>query len=384
MRVLLVANTAASMVWFREPLMRTLVAAGHRVFVAAPDGWGVERILACGASFLPLFQAHGWSFGASERLAANYHDPTQDLEAIRDLRRVCRTVRPDVVLAYTHKMSLLTPVAARLAGVSRVHGMITGLGFPNLTGGPRETVMRAAFHASLAAAGALSTSLIVLNPDNEAELLERRVVPRSKLWCMDGEGVDVDKYAAPPPRWERGAATFLMVARLVGYKGVREYVQAAREVRATHPGARFLLAGGIDTAHPSAVQQRELDEWRNEGVITLVGHVSDIRSVLHEAHVFVLPSLETEGLPMSSMEAMAASRPILTTAVPGNRETVVEGVNGRLVPARDARALASAMRELLDHPELGPTWGAASQALCAERFAADKVNAALLHHLGLR
>lgn len=383
MRVLLVANTAASMVWFREPLMRTLVAAGHRVFVAAPDGWGVDRILACGASFVPLFQAHGWSFGAAEKLAANYHDPTQDLEAIWDLRRICRTVRPDVVLAYTHKMSLLTPIAARSAGVPRVHGMITGLGFPNLKGGPRETAMRAAFHASLAAAGALSNSLIVLNPDNEAELLQRRVVPASKLWCMDGEGVDVDKYAAPPPTWSAGATTFLMVARLVGYKGVREYVQAAREVRTTHPDATFLLAGGIDTSHPSAVTQAELDAWRAEGVITLVGHVSDIRTVLHEAHVFVLPSLETEGLPMSSMEAMAASRPILTTAVPGNRETVIDGVNGRLVPPRDAVALASAMREFLDHPERGPAWGAASRRLCAERFSADKVNAALLAHLGL-
>ena len=80
---------------------------------------------------------------------------------------------------------------------------------------------------------------------------------------------------------------------------------------------------------------------------------------------------------------MAASRPILTTAVPGNRETVVEGVNGRLVPPRDAVALASAMREFLDHPERGPAWGAASRRLCAERFSADTVNAALLAHLGL-
>lgn len=382
MRVLLVPNTAASMVWFREPFLRALTALGHRTWVAAPDGWGVDRILATGASFVPLFQHQGWAWGAAEKLDTSYANPLKDLSLIRDARRVCRVVRPDLVLSYTHKMSVLVPWAARAAGVPRVHGMITGLGQVNLAGGPKELAVRAAFLASVRVAARMSDSLILLNHDNQSDLV-RAGVPAERTFLLDGEGVDTERYAADPLPWARGEATFLMVARLVRFKGVEAFIEAAREVRRTHPRARFLLAGTSDPLHPSSVPPDVLARCAAEGTVELLGHVDDIRPVLFGAHVFVLPSWETEGLPMSIMEAMAASRPILTTAVAGNRETVEDGVNGYLVPPQQPAALAAAMRRLLDAPERAEEMGRASRARCLARFEQGRVNGALLKHLGL-
>lgn len=383
MRVLLVPNTAASMVWFRLPFLRSLVAAGHRVWVAAPDGWGVDRIVETGASFLPVFQTQGWAFGTNEALSGSYTDPTRDLRFVRDLRRICQVVRPDLALAYTHKMSVLTPFAARAAGVQHVHGMITGLGYANLRGSLRQEALRQAFHASVRAAAALSDSLILLNRDNLDEARACRLAPASKLFLMDGEGVDVEHFAADPHVGERGALTFLMAARLVRYKGVYEFVAAARALRTSYPRARFVLAGASDGNHPSSVSPDDLAAWRAEGIVELPGHVADLRPLLREAHAFVLPSSPTEGLPVSILEAMAMARPVITTDVPGNRDAVVHEQTGLIVPSGDAPALAAAMARLLDEPSLGPAWGAAGRARACARFAHDVVNTSLLTHLGL-
>jgi glycosyltransferase involved in cell wall biosynthesis len=176
---------------------------------------------------------------------------------------------------------------------------------------------------------------------------------------------------------------FLTVARLVRHKGIYEVVDAARQVRRTHPNARFILAGSSDGRHPDAVPEAVLAAWRREGVVELVGQVEDVRPLLRECTCFVLPSDATEGLPMSLMEAMSASRPLITSRVAGNRETVEEGENGHLVPYGDAGALTSAMRRLASDADLVRSMGASSRRIAERRFDHRVVNVALMNHLGL-
>ncbi|MCB9679922.1 MAG: glycosyltransferase family 4 protein [Alphaproteobacteria bacterium] len=383
MRVLLVPNTAASMVWFRLPFLQALVARGHRAWVAAPEGTGVDRILATGVGFVPVFQSQGWALGGDASAKASYTDPFVDLAYVRDVHRICRVLRPDLVLAYTHKLTLLVPPAARAAGVRRVHGMVTGMGPAHLRGGPRQELTRQAFHATLRAASAALDSMIVLNRDNLDDVRRLALAPFCTPWLMDGEGVDTEAFDAPAPRPEAGRVTFLMVARLVRYKGVEVFAQAARRVKAQYPHARFVLVGGVDPNHPDAVPEATLQSWRDEGIVELPGFVSDMARVYADADVFVLPSDETEGLPMSIMEAMAMRRPILTTAVPGNRETVEDGVNGWRFAKGDVAGLAGHMQALLAAPERVTAMGEASRDRCVRRFDHRVVNAALLDHLGL-
>jgi glycosyltransferase involved in cell wall biosynthesis len=382
-RVLLVANTAASMVWFRLPLLRALRSAGHQVWVMAPDGWGVDRILAESVSFLPLPHRQGFSVDAAGEGRHSYLDAFADLDTARAIRRACRTVRPDVVLAYTHKMAMLAAPAARAAGVRRVHAMVTGMGYAHLGGSPGRELLRQAYHAGLRVAGSLVDSMIVLNQDNLDDARRLRLAPAGRLFLLDGEGVDTEAYAAHPPELTPGAPVFLTVARLVRHKGVFEVVEAARQVRRSHPNARFVVAGSSDGRHPDAVPEATLAAWRQEGVVELVGQVDDVRPLLRACTTFVLPSDATEGLPMSLMEAMCASRPVVTTRVPGNREAVVDGENGLLVPYGDADALADALRALADDAARVRAMGAASRRLAERRFDHRVVNASLLDHLGL-
>ena len=378
---MLVPNTAASMAWFRLPFLRKLAARGHRTWVVAPEDAAVDRIVATGASFLPLHTTQGWA--AAGDTAGSYVNAANDVATIQHLYTACRMIRPDLVLSYTAKMAVLTPLAARAAGVPHIHGMVTGLGFAQLSHSRRAAARKLAFHAALGIAGRLSESIILLNPDNMDAVGRAGFLPPERLYWMDGEGVDAERFDAPAPTPEAGALTFLMVARLVRYKGVAAYAEAARSLRARYPRSRFLLAGGHDPGPPDSIPLADLEAWRREGIVEQLGHVSDMAALYAQADAFVLPSDETEGLPVSILEAMAMRRPVVTTAVPGNREAVEDGLNGFVVPPRDARALTAALQRLLDDPTLVPRMGEAGRQRVLGRFDHHIVDEALLAHLGL-
>jgi len=173
-----------------------------------------------------------------------------------------------------------------------------------------------------------------------------------------------------------------LMARMIPEKGVREYVTAARVVRETFPAARFLLAGWIEP-RGNAIPAAEIEAWRREGVIDFLGGLEDVRPALASAAVYVLPSYYREGVPRSILEAMAMGRPIITTDMPGCRETVVDGKNGFLVSPRSADALARAMLSLVENRERVVAMGAASRRMAEDRFGVESVNADMLSAMGL-
>jgi glycosyltransferase involved in cell wall biosynthesis len=176
--------------------------------------------------------------------------------------------------------------------------------------------------------------------------------------------------------------TFLLIGRVIRDKGVAEFVDAAKRVRLVHPEARFQLLGPLDS-NPTAISQEELDGWVASGAIEYLGRTPDVRPNLAAAHVCVLPSYG-EGMPRSVLEAMAMARPVITTDVPGCRETVVPERNGYLVPVRDAGALADAMIRLAEaSPERLAAMGAEGRKLAEERFDVRVVNRTIVEAMGL-
>jgi glycosyltransferase involved in cell wall biosynthesis len=162
---------------------------------------------------------------------------------------------------------------------------------------------------------------------------------------------------------------------------VTEYIEAARIVHRAHPEVHIQLLGALDP-NPSAISARELARWRTEGIVDYLGTTSDVRPFLARAHVCVLPSYG-EGMPRAILEAMATGRAILTTDVPGCRETVVAKRNGLLVPARDSQAIAEAMLQLIADPSGLERMGRESRAIAEERFDVHEVNRAILEALGV-
>ena len=149
----------------------------------------------------------------------------------------------------------------------------------------------------------------------------------------------------------------------------------------SHPNIRFLLLGSVDL-NPSSVLESEVKDWVNEGLIEWPGQVSDVRPWIAQANVFILPSYYREGLPRSTQEAMAMGRAVITTDMPGCRETVVDGANGYLVPVKNPRALALAMLRFIDQPLLASKMGSESLQMAKKRFSVHKINAEILAAIG--
>lgn len=307
-------------------------------------------------------------------------NPLRELGTLQALRRLLRELKPDAVLSYTIKPVIWGSLAAKQAGVPRVFSMITGLGyaFMSATSLKQRLVHRVACGLYRRALRG-TTGVFFQNRDDEALFRELGLLPASvPSTLINGSGVDLKQFQPVPLP---DAPVFLLMARLIADKGIREYRQAAIQVKQQVPQACFLLAGGLDE-NPTAITQPELDGWQAEGSIEYLGRLADVRPALRECSVYVLPSYR-EGTPRSTLEAMATGRPVVTTDSPGCRETVVDGENGLLVPVRNADALAAAMLKLARDPALRARMGAASLQLARERYDVYKVNEVIFDTMGL-
>lgn len=371
MRVLVLASFAPSLINFRGQLIADMVQAGHEVVASAPgsDDAVAAQLAARGARYQPA---------PIQRTGLN---PLFDVWSIARLTGLLRELRPEVLFSYTHKPVIYGSLAARLARVPQVFAMITGLGYAFTEGRQlgrcvlREVTTRLYRTSLRSAAG-----VFFQNPDDLAEFRRLAIVSdRHRLIRVNGSGVDVDRFAYAPPA--SGPPTFLLIARLLRDKGIGEYVEAARLLRARHPQARFRLLGAADT-NPAAIAPAEIERWHAEGVIDYLGEAPDVRPFLHDSTVYVLPSYR-EGTPRTVLEAMACGRAVITTDAPGCRETVTPGDNGFLVPVGDAPALAEAMERFILEPELARSMGLRSRALAEEKYDVRRVNAVMLGAMGL-
>jgi glycosyltransferase involved in cell wall biosynthesis len=355
----------------RGPMIRDFLAAGHRV-------------TAIGAEDIPHVRADLERWGARyvvvpiRRAGIN---PIADFRAIFSLYRVLRALRPDIVFAYTLKPVVYGMPIAWLAGVRRRFAMIAGRGFAFHAGNERRRRL-ARFLASLTYRLGLrfANGVLFHNDDDWRFFREMRLIPaHSRARRIHGSGVDLDHYRPTP--LPDGPIVFLMISRLIADKGVREYVEAARRLKQSYPDAVFRLVGPPDPS-PNGIPDEEIRRWREDGVIDYRGPVTDVRPVIAACHVYVLPSYG-EGLPRSVLEAMAAGRPIVTTDVPGCRDTVAPGETGYLVRVRDSEALAAAMESFLREPAKIEAMGAAGLRLVRELFDVRKVNRSIIEFMDL-
>lgn len=370
-RVAFVASYAPSLVGFRGPLIREIVSRGHTMLCAAPDfdeqtrsqltAWGVET------RDIPL--------------ARTGLNPLSDLASVRALAKLFGAWRPDIVMGYTPKPAIYASLAARRAGVPRIVPMVTGLGYAFLEGGGiKRRIIRRVMAALYTRAFAASHSVIFHNGDDAAIFDGLGLIPSDlPVNIVRGSGVDLTHFPTLPLPTLTDGVTFLMIARLVRYKGVEEYCRAARILVSHGFKARWLLVGPPETG-PAGFPVSELRNYQD--VVTYLGPSNDIRPYLREAHVYVLPSYG-EGMPRTVLEALASGRPIVTTNARGCRETVDEEVNGFLVPIGDSNALAAAMHKFLTQPDLIQTMAARSRERAEVEFDVVRVNAAMLKALGL-
>lgn len=329
-RILLSINAAWNVVNFRAGLIRALVAAGHEVIVATPEDGSEKDIPALGARFVPL------------PMAAAGMSPRQDIGLYLRYRRLIRDTRPDIFLGYTVKPNVWGALAAQHLGVPTINN-ISGLGTAFIDGGLLGGLVVRLYRAALRR----SFCVFFQNPDDRDLFVARRLVDPDSTRLLPGSGIALGDFPVSPRVRQHGdGLRFLMVARLLRQKGVVEYVEAARIVRARYPAAQFQLLGPADVANVSAISRAELDGWITEGAIDYLGATGDVRPFIADADVVVLPSYR-EGLPRTLLEGAAMGKPLIATDVPGCRHIVTDGGNGLLVPVRDAVALAGAFEAMI-------------------------------------
>ena len=324
--VLLSANSFWNIVNFRAPLIDALVAKGHRVIIAAPGadaGW-----------------AHTHGVEAAEILIDRSGlNPLRDAQLFLDYLRLFGRYAPDIYLCYTVKPNIYGSLAARLAGVSSLPN-VSGLGTAFISDSPLSRFV--GFLYRLAFRGC--PIIFFQNPDDRDLFLARRIAKPEQVHLLPGSGIDLDRFK-PVPLPGDEQLRFLFIGRLLGDKGVREFVEAARRLKVEQPDWRFQLLGSLDEGNRSGIEAEELRRWIDEGIVEHLGHADDVRPHIAAATAVVLPSYR-EGLPRSLLEAAAMGRPLVASDVPGNRQLVEHGVNGLLCEVRCAQSLADAIRQM--------------------------------------
>lgn len=370
MKIVIVASLAFSLVNFRRRLIADMVACGHEVLACAPDEDDdvVGQLAAMGVSYRTM---------PMQRVGLN---PIADLRTLWWIIGLLDREQPDLVLAYTQKPIVYSGIACRIARRGRFFAMVSGLGHVFGEDGSRwlRLLVARLYRSALARAEAI----FVFNADDRPEMLRHRMIsPMARVVQVPGSGVDLTYYRPTPI--PPGPLRFLMIARLLRSKGLFEFVEAARWIRARHPDVRFELLGPLDPS-PAGIGEEQLHVWKREGVVDYLGEARDVRPYLAAASVFVLPSWYREGLPRTILEAMATGRAVVTTDMPGCREPISEGVNGYLVAPRDASALEAAMLRFVDNPRLVSEMGARGREIAEAHFSVEHVTDILLSTMHLR
>lgn len=351
----------------RSRLLAQMRGRGHEVTVAGHEPGGADACRALGIKFALIPLANG-------KL-----NPFSDLRTFFQYYRLIKKERFDVIHSYTAKPNIYGSIAARLAGVRHIYPTVNGLGYAFIDRhGVKNRALRLVMSCLYKISFACAAKVFFQNPDDVAEMVRRGLVSEKKCVVVPGSGIDLEAfpYAEPGPD-----NVFLFAARLLLSKGIRTYASAARIVKRPHPEARFLVAGAM-SPNPDGLTAEELEHYIGYGTLEYIGEVEDMPAVLAGCSVLVLPTYYREGIPHVLLEAMSTGRAILTTNVPGCRETI-NGENGFLVEPKNEAALAEKMLWLLEHPGAVHEMGRKGREYAQRCFDVEKVNALILETMGM-
>jgi glycosyltransferase involved in cell wall biosynthesis len=358
-KILFVVNAPEFFLSHRLPLAVAAHAGGYEVHVATALGSDVEAIQARG------FKHHVVPF---VRCGQN---PLQELRTFLQLYHLFRSLRPSLVHLITIKPVLYGGVAARLAGIGAVVAAVSGLGTVFLANSTIARLRRWLVTRMYSVAFKQNRLAVIFqNPDDRDILLSLGALQKSEARIIRGSGVALVDYPYLPE--PEGKPVVVMASRLLRDKGVFEFVESARLLQQRGVNVEMRLIGSPDPGNPTSIAQLDLERWSQEGVVQLLGFRKDIAAQYAVANIVCLPSYR-EGLPKSLVEAAACGRAVVTTNVPGCRDSIMPDVTGVLVPAKNSDALADAIQKLIEYPELRQQMGAAGRKLAEEEFAIEKI-----------
>jgi glycosyltransferase involved in cell wall biosynthesis len=355
-KVLLVCNTGWNLFNFRRPIARILREQGFEPVLVSPRDEYVAKLEAEGYRWIEL------------KLQRRSLNPWSELKSMLELMRIYRREKPAAVHHFTIKCVIYGSLAARAVGIQRVINGITGLGHVFIDDRSVSVrfvrpLIRWAYRWALRGK---HTRFIFQNSEDLDFFESEKLIVRQSAVLIKSSGVDLKRFT-PDLQAASKTPLVLFASRLIKEKGIYEFVEAAKTLGRRNVRARFEIAGEMDPGNPSTLTATEIEQWSGVESVEFIGKVDEIEKKLAQATMVVLPSYR-EGVPRILLEASAMERPIVTTDVPGCRETVRNGANGILVPAQDAEALADAIEALISDPRRCEEMGRAGRQLVLEEF----------------
>ncbi len=356
-KIILVANSTWNIYNFRLNIIRKLISEGHQLVVIAP----VDEYLEYKEKFPDVKHIPMKTMGRDST------NPFRDFLLFVELYRKYKWLKPDLILHYTNKPNIYGGLAAKLLGISSV-AFVTGLGYSFIHKGFLNFIVRKLYRLS----GKTHKKFIFENEDDLRLFIDEKIVKNQKAVSVKGCGVDTSYYLPYPNGIAKDKITFTFIGRLLYDKGIREFMDAAKITKKKYPISSFEVIGEFDTNNPSNIDKEYFVDWVDSGIIDYKGFVRDIRPVLRQTDCVVLPSYR-EGMPRTILEGMSMGKAIITTDVPGCRETVENNINGYIVPSKDVHALANAFEKMILLPyKQRKRMGEAGRKM-AEEFFDDKL-----------
>lgn len=328
LKVAIVLNTSWNIYNFRMNFVKSLLTQGHEVHTVAPHDEYTQKLVGAGCIHHTVYM---------DSRGANI---LKDLALVAELSSIYSKIKPDVILHYTIKPNVYGTLAAAILGIPVINN-VCGLGTVFLKGGLVSWIAKLLYKVSFR----FPKKVFFQNPNDLQLFLDKKLVPADRVALLPGSGINLNAFTPLPFKRNR-VFTFLMISRLIIDKGVLEFIEAIRMLKAKGIDARFQLLGAKDPEHKRGIALATIDEWMEEGIVEYLGKTDDVRPYIHAADCVVLPSYR-EGSPRSLMEAACLSKPIVATDVPGCNQVVKHRFNGLLCKAQDPEELALTLFTML-------------------------------------
>ena len=356
--IVVLSSHTPSLFWFRMDMMKSFLKLGYSVVAVGNekyDKWEKE------------FKKENIEY-RQIYVKRNGTNPLEDFKTYNSIKKVLKEIHPYKIFAYQAKTVIYGGLAANSLGITEVYPLIAGVGSVFLKNDLKSKLIKKIMVTEYKLSMKKSPKVFFQNKDDEKIFFDNKIVKKGKTVMIPGSGVNLQNFKFQTMPNEFG---FLCISRLIKDKGIYEYLEACKKIKKLYPEVRCLLVGPYDT-NPSAITPNELQEYINIGV-EYFGEQRDVKPYLEQCNVFVLPSYR-EGTPKANLEAMASGKAIITTDATGCRETVVDKVNGFLVPIKNVEAIVEAMKYFINNPSEAFEMGREGRKICENTFDVDIVN----------
>jgi len=324
MKIAIVLNTSWNIYNFRMSFIKSLLAEGHEVHTVAPVDLYSHRLVEAGC------------IHHNVRMDSRGANPVRDFGLIIEFWSIYRRLKPDVILHYTIKPNIYGTLAASMLKIPVINN-VCGLGTVFLKNGLVSLIAMKLYRWAFR----YPKKVFFQNAEDKQLFLQRNLVPPAVADLLPGSGVDLRRFVPVSSR-KNEKFTFLLISRLITDKGVLEFIDAVKQLKAKGLNARFQVLGPKDPRHKRGIKLSTIDGWIHDGIIEYLGTTEDVRQYINSADCVVLPSYR-EGTPRTLLEAASSGKPIIATDVPGCHHVVIDNYNGLLCKLKDSGDLAEKM-----------------------------------------